>query len=236
MAVDAITFGGVNIGAYFRGITIERTAMPDITPQTVDIPRRMGTTILGTQIAPLEITITGAINKQRAQDVSDYRRALARALMPDFNGTLKSLVLPDMPNVEYFAIVTGSTGLDRGYNHPHITITFLIPDGCGYGAEITKNLGTTFTVSGDLPALPLITWSASSAESTTTISRTDTTGSKTIKLTSIASGNVTCDTRNDKVTNGALSLDSDVFDLAPGSVSTSITTGSGTLKYRERWL
>ena len=236
MAVDAIIYGGVNIGSYFRGISIERTALPDIEPQTVEIPRKMGTTVLGVAIAPLEITVTGAINAQKAQDVNVIRRALARALMPDADGSLKSLVLPDAPDVTYFAIVNGSTGLDRGYNHPHVTITFLVPDGCAYGSEITKSLGTTFTVNGDLPALPIVNVSSLSAESTATISRTDTTGTRTIKLTARTSGGVSCDMKTDKVTNGVLSLDSETFDLAPGSVSTSISGGSGTIKYRERWL
>lgn len=236
MAVDAIRFSGVNIGAYFRGISIERTALPNIEPQTVEIPRKMGTTVLGVQVAPLEITITGAINAQKAQDVATIRRALARALMPDEDGSLKALVLPDQPDVTYFAIVSGSTGLDRGYNHPHVTITFLVPDGCAYGPEVTKSLGSSFTVDGDLPALPIVNVSNLSAGSTATISRTDTTGTRQVKLTARTSGGVSCDMATDKVTNGALSLDSDPFSLAPGSVSTSISGASGTIKYRERWL
>lgn len=236
MAVDAITFGGVNIGAYFRGISIERRALPDITPQTVDIPHKMGTTVLGVEVAPLEITITGTINAQSALEVAAIRRNLARALMPDADGGLKRLVMPDAPNVFYEAIVNGSTGLDRGYNHPHVSITFLVPAGCAFSEEKTKTLGTSFTVDGDLPCWPVVSLSSMSAESSATVSRTDSTGTRSITVTAGVAGNVSVDMATDKVTNGALSLASNPFSLAPGSVSTSVSGGSGTIKYRERWL
>lgn len=238
MAVDAIRFGGVNIGAFFRGITIERTALPNIEPQTVDIPGKNGTTVLGVVVAPLEIKITGALNAQTALEVAALRRDLARALMPPSDGSLQRLVMPDAPDVFYEAIVTGSTGLDRGYSHPHVTITFLVPDGCAYSEEKTATLGTSFTVGGDLPCWPVIRLSGMSDGSTATVSRTDATGTRSVTITggSAASGGVSVDMAAEKVNNGALSLTSDCFSLTPGSVSTSVSGASGTIRYKERWL
>lgn len=239
MAIDAIRFGGTNIGQYFRGISIERTATPDIEPQTADIPRRMGTTVLGVAVAPLEITITGAINAQKAQDVNEIRRAIARAIMPDEDGNLQPLVLPDAPDVTYYAIVKGSTGLNRGYNHPSVTITFLVPAGCAFGEEKRVSLGSSFNVDGDLPAWPIVVLNSLESGSTATITRTATAqGTKTVKITggTYGASGVTVDMETDKVTDGFFSLDSDPFDLPLGANSTTVSGASGTLRYRERWL
>jgi predicted phage tail component-like protein len=247
-----LTYGGVDIGQYFRGWTITRSVIPSVNVEELVIPGRDGVILNGHRTEALTLTLTGALNAHDRKTVEAIRQRLGRLLLPQFSqhDGLKNLYFgekfyrEDYGNhyIYYRAIVRGTTELERSYAYPHVSIEFYVPDGCGYDswpmeADLT---GSTSIV----PKGNMITW-----PSIQVLTRTS--GDLVITANSMDGGYkhittdyaypFTIDCKNEKITaeNGPIrfDLDSDFFPLYPYEANTiKISGGTAKIYWRERYV
>lgn len=271
---NAIMYNNVDISQYFRGVKIERSVMPQVSTDEITIPGYDGVLMNGFRLEPMEITLTAALNAHSVGAVSEVRRTLAKILSPYYiHGAddpvirtvdpSRELILPDDPTISYYGYVSGSTGLDRGYAYPHVSITFRIPDGCGYGdngAEKTVTLTgvssmydfTQVIVGGNTPAWPTIEISGRNTSNDTQITRQwsgqDGYFDPYTQSLTLHGDCVLCNidmqketakgwlANNNPTKNFGFDLWSVFFDLPAGANNLSIVNGTAKLTWRERWI
>lgn len=236
MALQNVSFGGVNLSQYLTGITIERSLLPDVELSRVEIPASDGDVVAGRRLKAMEIRLNATLKGRTADEVAGYRHSLAAALNRD---GAAALVLPDEPSVSYDAWVRDSTALDRGYAHPNVTITFHVPDATGYGSSKTATIGTSntsVTRGGNAKSWPTVT--AYPSGSTWRVTNV-TTGEYVEATGSFSGGKLVIDMRNETVTYAGSActfvLASNFFAL-DDSTQTLKATSSATLAWKERWL
>lgn len=159
----------------------------------------------------------------------------------------KKLVLPDTPERYYMAIADGEVTPERGIGGEIAELTFIITDPIAYGEvrEITVPSGgsVSFTVGGTAPTKPIITASSAVRNSSSQVwgVRLDETdyihvGTGTASACAIV---IDCDARTLTVNNTVdiPTLDSDWFELAPGTHTCRMDNGTGaaTIRFQERW-
>lgn len=242
MSLQSVTFGGTDLSQYLTGIAIERSLLAEVELTDVEIPASDGSIVAGRRLRPMEIRLAATLKGQTATEVSGYRQLLAAAL--DTTGTVtKRLVLPDESGIAYDAYVSGSTTLDRGHSHPHVTIAFVVPDATGYtAAQRTATIGTSSTSvtrGGNTRSWPTV--EATPASGSTAWRFTNESTGKYVEAQGSFNGTskLIIDMQRQTVKYGGsactFALASDFFPL-DGATVTLKATSTATVKWHERWL
>lgn len=241
---NPFTFGGADLTQFLDGLTLERCVLPPVEVATVDVPSADGLLLNGRRLKPLEITLRGALKAGTAAEVADVRHALGRVL--NAPGT-KRLVLPDEPGLYYNALVSGSTELDRAYERPMATITFMVPEACAWStdwhtASLPSDAATVVDVGGNAQSRPTLDFTPTSPTVTVTRGATEQDErSVTYRLTDLTTGRrYTADMAAQRTTQGTAEvfpgLGYDYFGIGPGETTLTLTGAHGTLAWRERWV
>lgn len=242
MSLQSVTFGGTDLSQWLTGIAIERSLLAEVELTDVEIPASDGSVVAGRRLKPMEIRLTATLKGQSATEVSQYRQLLAKAL--DTTGTAtKRLVLPDESGIAYDAYVDGGTALDRGFAHPHATITFVVPDATGYtAAQRSASVGTSptsVTRGGNARSWPTV--EAMPASGSTAWRVTNESTGKYVEAQGSFDGSskLVIDMARQTVRYGGsactFALASDFFPL-DGATVTLRATSSASLRWYERWL
>lgn len=164
-------------------------------------------------------------------DALEYRRELIGELQTE---NVAKLELPNESTYEMAKLETFDTGNWELETLP-IELVFYCPDGCAYGTYQTEAIGTVF-VGGteNTPPYFAITPTATTVE----ISN----GTDFLHFDGLTIGTaVTIDVGTRTPMQGLssirskLSFSSDYFELSPGVNTLTITGGTGTVKFTERW-
>ena len=149
--------------------------------------------------------------------------------------------------ISYKAIPNGSMPIDSFTNADSVVVSFRLLEAAAYGDTVTKTVPSggslTFTVDGTYPTKPTITANAARDGSSQVWGlRLDNGDFLHVATGSESARDVVLDCENRTLTvQGAVALptlDSDWFELAPGTHTLTMDKGTGaaTVTYKERWL
>lgn len=159
----------------------------------------------------------------------------------------KWLVMDDQPGISYKAIPSGDMPIDSFTNADSVVVNFRLLEAAAYGDTVTKTVPSggslTFTVGGTYPTKPTITANAARDGSSQVWGLKLDNGAFLHVATGSASARdvvLNCENRTLTI-QGAVALptlDSDWFELAPGTHTLTMDKGTGaaTVTYKERWL
>lgn len=159
----------------------------------------------------------------------------------------KWLVMDDQPDISYKAIPSGDMPIDSFTNADSVVVNFRLLEAAAYGDTVTKTVPSggsiTFTVDGTYPTKPTITANAARDGSSQVWGlKLDNGAFLHVATGSASARDVVLDCENRTLTiQGAVALptlDSDWFELAPGTHTLVMDKGTGaaTVTYKERWL
>lgn len=159
----------------------------------------------------------------------------------------KWLVMDDQPDISYKAIPSGDMPIDSFTNADSVVVNFRLLEAAAYGDTVTKTVPSggsiTFTVDGTYPTKPTITANAARDGSSQVWGlRLDNGDFLHVATGSASARDVVLDCENRTLTiQGAVALptlDSDWFELSPGTHTLAMDKGTGaaTVTYKERWL
>lgn len=241
---NPFTFGGADLSQLLLGLTVDRSVLPPVEVTTVDVPGADGLLLNGRRLRPLEITIRGALVADTAAEVAEARHALGRVL--NCPGT-RRLVLPDEPGLYYNALVSGSSELNRAFERPTATITFLVPEACAWSSELrtaqlSDGAAVSVDVGGNAETWPTLDLTASSSSVALVRKATEHDGrSVNYCVDGLESGDhLTADMAAQRSWRDSTevfpSLGYDYFGIGPGRTRISIYGAGGTIAWRERWV
>ena len=159
----------------------------------------------------------------------------------------KWLVMDDQPGISYKAIPSGDMPIDSFTNADSVVVNFRLLEAAAYGDTVTVTVPSggslTFTVDGTYPTKPTITANAARDGSSQVWGlKLDNGAFLHVATGSASARDVVLDCENRTLTiQGAVALptlDSDWFELAPGTHTLTMDKGTGaaTVTYKERWL
>lgn len=230
-------FNGTDFTEYMRILSINKSLLPDIL--TFDRKNAGQDGLYPTRKSELKeyfIDIEIELKNNGVGSKEDFFREMAKKL---FTKTEAKLILKREANRYYEAKLVGSTDLKVVHEYGVAKLTFQATTPFALSlVEKTKNLNTVFINEGTYESFGIISLTAPTANNVTVSN-----GEKTLKLLYPFTGTqkIVINLEQQYVTmNGAnamkyISLESDFFTIPSGS--TNITSnGTGTIKYRERWL
>lgn len=159
----------------------------------------------------------------------------------------KWLVMDDQPDISYKAIPSGDMPIDSFTNADSVVVNFRLLEAAAYGDTVTKTVPSggsiTFTVDGTYPTKPTITANAARDGSSQVWGlKLDNGAFLHVATGSASARDVVLDCENRTLTiQGSVALptlDSDWFELSPGTHTLVMDKGTGTatVTYKERWL
>lgn len=230
-------FGDYDLSRLLACLGISRQVMPARSLTRTSVPGMDGCHVSEQGLSPLEIEVDVALWATDEADVADARRELASAL----SGGDKRLILPDEPHLAYLARFEGGGGLDRLFNSPSTTLTFLCADPIAYGSPRTATVATAATLvnaGGTYKARPVVACKPASGSSWT-LTNVTTGDFVTVQAAFTGSQAVVLDMAKERCTidgvDHAVTIASDFFAL-DGAQTLKTSSGTATLEWEERWL
>lgn len=225
-------FNGIDFSGLAWLITEEAYPPESVGRKNVwHTPDGAASRLVRTNRVPYLRKVTVRIKASTRADVLYYRRELIGKLQTD---DVAKLELPNETTYEMAKLEAFDTGNWELETLP-IELIFLCPSGCAYGTDQTKAIGTVY-VGGTENTPPY--FAITPAATTVEISN----GTDHLHFDGLTVGTaVTIDVGTRTPMQGLssirskLSFSSDYFDLSPGSNTLTITGGTGTVKFTERW-
>lgn len=236
-------FDGHDLTSMFIvGEPVFNTFIPSQTFQNV--PGRDGTVFMGGKLDGGTITVPLTIVDE---DMEQRRATLSNLYMILDVDEPKLLVLPEVPDLSYKAIPQNAVQESRYIDGDTVIVSFQLVEAAAYGDTVTKTVPSggsiTFTVDGTYPTKPTITANAARDGSSQVWGlKLDNGAFLHVATGSASARDVVLDCENRTLTvQGAVALptlDSDWFELAPGTHTLVMDKGTGaaTVTYKERWL
>ncbi len=230
-------FDGTDLRDFFH-IGFDRSILPSVRVETIDISGRDGAVFQRASLEPLSIPAFFRWKRLQAYDIADRRRLVASLL---YREKPCKLILPDEIDKYYMAIIEGSTALDSLSKNSKTYVTFTCPDPVAYGRKVNTTMTTRSkgVVGGTYKTRPIFRC-------------TPATGSY-YKITNVKTGEfvqvnasfdgtqaLVIDCEQQKTTlngvNYPVTFTSDYFCFEPGSYEVTANSGSATIEWRERWV
>ena len=235
---DRIVFNGNDL-SHIVYCKVRRPIMATVNPVFETVPGRDGEVFRRVTRGGFDLPVDMWIRAEDRREVAEVRHELAAALWSDAPAPL---YLPDDPARYHLAIVTGDTDLDEITDDcPTTTVTFRVgdPDSFGRSRRMDVSAGSVFLDAGGTRPTYLRVTAKPAAGTSWRISNLDT-GEFVQIGQAIASGStVRLDMESERATlNGqlaAMTIDSDCFAIE-GRTHLSISSGTATLEWVERWL
>lgn len=231
-----LIYDGVNLSDHFVVRTVDMPLLPTIDARTVEIDGKPGAWFSGRQIGTRDITVGLGI----LADSRD-RKSIVKAWADLSDKLAKDKVCKlEIGNGLFVnAFVVGDTPTGTNGRWSTTEVTFRCFDPYIYGREHTVPLAqgnNTFPVHGKVPTYPVIEITGAST-TTVTYKETD----DRIRVERIPKSPLVIDMANHvcKVGGDYAPADptvSDFWPLKPGTATVNVTSGTGTLTYREVFL
>lgn len=232
-----MNFNGIDFSEDLRILEINRPLIPDILTYTKKIPGKDGVRSTGkSELAETLIEVKVELKDKTAGNLEDFFRKTAGQL---FTKEESKLTFKREPGRYYMAKLEGSTDFKQIGSYGIASLQFKSTSPFAYGAaEQTKSVNVQFTNKGTYESYGVIELTAPTAANLE-ISN----GDKILELKYSFTGTQTIvvDLEKERITmNGAsamkyLTLESDFFTIPSGTAKIT-TNGTGTIKYKERWL
>lgn len=228
-----VTYDGYKLSDTFEIQRLTIPLHPRIDAVDMTVPDRPGTYFSSRNIGTRDITMRLLLNAQSRcpVQIADAWTGVSSYVT---KSEPKKLYLDD---VYVWAMLVGTTMIDdQGYRGA-IDLTFRCFDPYIYGDDKTVNLAqgsNTFSVTGDSPTWPVITLTVPSGPATVG------NGTDSVVIPD-ATGTTVIDMEAQRCTVGGVwrpvdPTQTDFWALKPGSNTVTLSAGSATLAYTERWL
>lgn len=234
-----IVYGGVDLSCYFDINKVTIAPFPDITLNTVQISGKAGSTYFSREIGERTIKLNLSLKASERNTLANYKewRELTKLLLKSEPTPMK------FDEAHYINVMALSASEITRLGYRGVSeVTFVAPDPYFYGKtqEAVLNPGdNSVWASGDVDAWPVIRLTNASNGLTV---RNSNTGEEIVIPSGITStASVVIDTELMRCTvNGQYvptNLNrTDFFSLSPGQTTISLSSGTGTLTYKERYL
>lgn len=235
----SIVYNGVDFSEFSSAEVVENAALP-IIANTMAVPGRAGALLVSGRIPTRMVRVRLFMDtgyKPGTSALADIRHRIYAALVCTSGGTLR---LPDEPELEYHdAVCTDAGAWSSLFEDGRGDIAFTLIDPVAYGMTRSES-GASFHVGGSWPTWPAFELVAS-AEAAVQVGC----GDAFVRVEHAFSGGevvrVDCETESVTIdgvdARADVSLASDFFSLAPGSVAMAFSGCSAHVTiFHERWL
>lgn len=215
---------------------IDRTLMPPIGINADIVPGKLGSLFRDSQLGSGKVTVKCRVVGDTRIEVQKTIREVAGKL---YTSSPRKLELRDEPDKYNMAIVGGDTQVDKFLETGYVELDFILTDPCAYSVEEkTVAINSSFTYNGTAEGYAILTIKPTAGPKLTI-----TNNGTTIEViyAFVGSESVVVDLEKRLVTiNGSnsskyVSLESNYFKMEVGS-NKVVANGTGTVKYRDRWL
>lgn len=235
---DRVVFNGVDLSTLVM-CKVQRPVMAPVEATFETVPGCHGETFKRARRTGFDLPVDVWLRTEDRREVAEVRHRLAKALWTEEPAPL---FLPDDPTRYLLAIVSGDTDLGTITDEcPSGTVTFHVgdPDHHGQARRADVSSGSvSIDFGGDLPTYVGVT-AKPGAGSSWRITNTDTAEFVEVATTLTADSTIGIDMERERATvNGQtapVTLDSDFFEV-DGRTHLSISSGTATLEWEERWL
>lgn len=232
-------YNGFDFSPWFNTSLITRSLMPEYSVETEDLPGMPGERFMRAKLQPLTITVRVRWLAKVTDDMARLRRTMVSRLMCLSEAPL---YLDDDRHlgVYYKAVLTSPGELDTLWHTGSADLEFTAYDPIAYGAYHKGIIGysTILSVGGSYETKPVITCKPSGSVSSLKLTNLDTGEFVQINASLTSSSPVVIDMDKERVTvngvNKAVTYESDFFALRPGHNSLRLSSGDGTIEWRER--
>lgn len=235
---DFLVYDGVVLSDHFIVRTFNMPLCPTLDPNYIEVDGRPGVWFTGNKIGTRDITVGLGILMDNGQTREDAVKAWVDLSDKLVKNEIKKLEIGNGLYVN--AAMVGDSAITTRGDWGIVDVSFRCFDPYVYGADHAVQLKSgdnNFYVEGKLPTFPTIEISGAT---TTTI--TNKTTSDKIKVTKIPTGKtvvIDMEHHNCKAGDVYVAADptiSDFWTINPGNVTINVSSGSGTLKYKEVYL
>lgn len=234
-----IIYDGVDLGCYFDINNVSISPFPEISLNTVIIPGKAGSTYFSKDLGERTIKLNMSVKADDRNSLSVYKawRELTKLLIKD---EPKAMQFDEGKSI--YVIASETSDIDRLGSRGVAEITFTAPDPYFYGRTLETTVkpgANTIWVNGEVDTWPII--ELTGAANGLTVTNTDTSEKIVIPSGITSTSRVVIEPERTRCTvNGeyvAIDLNlTDYFSLPPGQARLNISSGTGTLRYRERFL
>lgn len=237
MIETLFAFGDRDLAAHVMVTDVTRQVVPTRRFNRTTVPGMDGELVSPNGLEAMEVTVSGIILGYEMEEVARMRREIASMLLADRPQALR---LPDEPGTYLMAYYEGGTEPSRLMQCPDVEFKFLCPDPVAFGeARAVSFSGSRHvSVGGTYRAWPVVTAKPASGPSWKitneatgefVLVRASFTGAQTVVL-DMRSGRCTVNG-----TDHDVDLSSDFFGIE-GDVDLSISNGTATISWDERWV
>lgn len=234
-----VVYDGCDLGQEFELLSVAVPVYPEVEPITADVPQVAGTHLYGRKLAARDIVIRLAVRAD-SRDPLAISQAWREKSPLIFKDEPRPLYLDDEMHINAMAV--GSSDLEIARDRGIVTVTLRAFDPYFYGPEHVIALGqssSVFRVVSQASVWPVVEVTGASGELRV---RNKTTGDQVVVPGVVPAAAIRVDMERAKVyANGSFKPPNmeytDFFELRPGiEYDVTISSGSGTLTYRERAL
>lgn len=241
--MESVSFNGVVLTNAYTVLGIRKPHSRQV--ETIGVQGRDGVIVRNASLVGPQVSLRFVVDGTRAE-LEEARRAIGAALSVR---EPRRLQFGNDGGLYYMAMPNGEPDWAQFSRSGRMDVPFLVPSPAMYGAEhvatVPSGESVSFEVGGTYPTAPTITASSASNGSSSGVwgVRLDNADFVHVAIPtgySSRSVAVDCEARTCRV-GGTLSLptiDSDWFELSPGShvVRMDNGTGAAVLRWQERWL
>lgn len=235
-------FNGIDFDAHLKVERIRRDLLPPITIISTKVPTCIGNKFIRVEQGVGKIEVDIRLIEVNRQKVQDKVRMLAGLLHTD---EPKKLILRDGPTKYNLAILSDETPVEKLFFTGFTTLVFLCLNPLAYdinSTTISLAASTQINNTGTYEATGTITVNIASIISNLEVRQIETGENIYIEHTFAAGDVVVIDLEDETVKKNGNLIMTDVhltsdFFVIPRALSTiTLSSGSGTLEYRRRWL
>lgn len=237
MAKDRFAFNGYDLTSWLTVSQVSRQVLPSRRLNRQELPGGDGDLVAANGLEALEIEVTCNLRADSVAGVTTQRRLLAAALM---TGSAAQLILPDEPHLWLMALYEGGAEVERNAHKPEVKLTFLVPDPVAYGEarETTVSGSAVLNVGGTRATPPVVralpprgsSWRVSNDETGEYVEvQRSFTGVETV-VVDMGAHRCIVDGVDVPVT-----LASDYFRIAGDAQHVTLSGGTATVSWVERW-
>lgn len=236
---QGVIYDGVILSDFFDITELNVQPFPQMGAQTISIPGKKGLHFGESTMGVRTLSMKLSLRADTANDFGVFRkwRQFTDLLIKD---EPKKLYIGDSQYINAMAL--SSSELERLGNRGVSTITFTAFDPYFYGDqhEIALRSGSnTVIIQGSCPVYPVITLTGCSGA--LNVQKTGTADRVVTNSISSTSAKIVIDMERQRTTaNGSyfpVNMQvTDYFELDPGSNTVTVSSGSGTLSYQEKYL
>lgn len=235
--MNSATFNGLDLSEYLIIKSIKESVLPPVSTVRRTIPGRIGSKYIEKTLGERIIEIDVEIQADSFNDRQDILDLIAPRLYTEEE---KELTLRGKR--KYYASIDSETPLDNLIYNGVTTLTFLATDPLAYGGTKIFGIGSPMQNNGTHKTTGTITVKITAPTSLLTVKLVGTDKKITLGHDFIANDTVVIDLEGEKVYKNTHSImadcyiESDFFDIPTGEFNISVSSGSATLRFKERWL